>query len=147
MIKQISWKEILAVWQKELWPNRLSPIESNSAMKFLLGYDMRNMITTPSFFGYVVDNKIIGVNSGHGCSDQTYRSRGLWVHPNYRRRGIGRLLLQETIDRGIQEQSKMIWSYPRQSSWPTYFRVGFKLASEWKTSETSDKNAFANLIL
>jgi GNAT superfamily N-acetyltransferase len=146
MIKRITWEEILEIWQKELWPERSSPIESNSAMKFLSDYDMRNMITRPSFFGYHIDKKIVGVNSGHKCSDNSYRSRGLWVHLDYRKKGIGRLLLQETINQGIKEQCTMIWSYPRKSSWPTYSSVGFELASAWQISETSESNAYAKLI-
>jgi ribosomal protein S18 acetylase RimI-like enzyme len=146
MIKRITWEEILVIWQKELWLNRSSPIESNSAMNFLSGYDMGNMATRPTFFGYIIDEKIIGVNSGHGCRDGSYRSRGLWVHPNCRKKGIGRSLLQEAVNQGMKEQCKMIWSYPRQSSWPTYSGVGFKLASDWQPSETSESNAYVKLI-
>jgi hypothetical protein len=69
MIKEISWQEILPIWQNKLWPGRTSPVETNSAMKILTGHDMYNMYTTATFFGYIVDNQIVGVNSGHGCSN------------------------------------------------------------------------------
>jgi GNAT superfamily N-acetyltransferase len=147
MIKLISWNEIFKIWSTELWPNRTSPIETNSAMNFLEGYNIFNMITTSAFFGYIVNDSIVGVNSGHRCADNSYRSRGLWVHPNYRKQGIGQLLLQTTVGQAVEEKTKMIWSYPRKTSWPTYSKVGFKLASEWHASETSESNAFVNLIL
>lgn len=142
MIKAISWEKILKIWSKELWPNRNSPIETNSAMCFLNGYDMNNMTKTPTFFGYFVNNKIVGVNSGHMCGDNSYRSRGLWVNPEFRNQGIGTLLLKETILQAEKESAKFIWSYPRKSSWNTYFKAGFELSSEWEKSETSDSNAY-----
>jgi GNAT superfamily N-acetyltransferase len=147
MIKRITWKQIFPIWKNDLWPNRQSPIEPNSAMNFLFGYDMENMESVPTFFGYFVDKKIVGVNSGHRCSDNSYRSRGLWVYTDYRSQGIGQLLLKATIDQAVHEKCSMIWSYPRFTSWPTYSRVGFNLASEWNPSETNSKNAFANFIL
>ena len=143
MIKEISWQEILPIWQNKLWPGRTSPVETNSAMKLLTGHDMYNMSTTSTFFGYIVDNQIVGVNSGHGCSDNTYRSRGLWVDPNYRNQGIGTKLLVATHEQGLAEGYSTTWSYPRLTSWTTYQRAGFELVGEWSASETSDSNAFA----
>ena len=104
---------------------------------------MSNMITHPTFFGYIQDNKIVGVNSGHACEDN-YRSRGLWVEPGYRNQGIGTILLKATIDQGVSEGFDLIWSYPRNTSWPTYRSAGFKLTSKWQTSETSEANAFCS---
>lgn len=143
MIKIITWEEILPIWKNQLWPNRTSPVETNSAMCYLQGHNMSNMITHPTFFGYIQDNKIVGVNSGHACEDN-YRSRGLWVEPGYRNQGIGTILLKATIDQGVSEGFDLIWSYPRNTSWPTYRSAGFKLTSKWQTSETSEANAFCS---
>ena len=143
MIVSITWSQIQSIWQQYLWPDRISVIESVSAMCYLNGYDMKNMESTPSFFGYVVDNTVIGVNSGHACPlNSSYRSRGLWVNPLHRNRGIGQALLNATIKQGQLEGYTMIWSYPRQSSWKTYQSVGFTLTSDWTPSETSDANAY-----
>ena len=147
MIKRITWKQILPIWKDQLWPHRKTTIESTSAMNFLSGYSMENMKSVPTFFGYFIDNKIIGVNSGHRCADNSYRSRGLWVQTDHRKQGIGKLLLKATINCAVDEQCGMIWSYPRFTSWSTYSNLGFNLASSWHISETSNKNAFANLIL
>jgi GNAT superfamily N-acetyltransferase len=104
------------------------------------------MQSTPIFLGYIINDNIVAVNSGHACTNQNnYRSRGLWVDPNYRRQGIAQLLLTATIEQGQQEGYTQIWSYPRQSSWPTYQAVGFKLASDWEISETSEANAYCVL--
>ena len=136
MIKHITFEEILPVWKNFLWPNRVSSIESTSAMNFLGGYDLINMSYAPTFFAYILDNKIVGVNSGHKCMDNSYRSRGLWVFPEYRGQHIGRKLLLATIDQSTIEKSHYVWSFPRLSSWNTYKATGFTLASTWEHSET-----------
>jgi len=143
MLVKLKWKEIHNIWKTYLWPNRSSPIEHVSAMCYLNGYDMANMQSTPTFFGYIINDFIIGVNSGHACPNQNnYRSRGLWVDPDYRGRGIAQQLLTVTIKQGLTEGYNQIWSYPRQSSWHTYQAVGFKLVSDWAASETSEANAY-----
>lgn len=145
MIKKISFDQIFDVWSTHLWPNRTSPIETNSAMIFLGGYDMRNMNSSPTFLGYEIDGKIVGVNSGHKCFDNSYRSRGVYVFPEFRKKNIGVQLLVATIEQGKSEGCNMVWSYPRRTSWNTYSSAGFVLASDWESSETSDANAYCKV--
>lgn len=147
MIKLVNWKTIYGIWSTQLWPNRTSKIEPVSAMCYLEGFDMSNMSYKPKFFGYYIDNKIVGVNSGHRCNDNSYRSRGLWVDKNYRKQGIGTALLKETIAAAGMINCHMVWSYPRRSSWSTYNRAGFTLSSDWHASETSDSNAYCYIKL
>jgi GNAT superfamily N-acetyltransferase len=147
MIKSVSWEVIEIVWRKHLWPDRISKIETNSAMSYKTGYDMFNMNTKATFFGYFIKEELVGVNSGHGCTDSSYRSRGLWVFPEHRRKGIGKYLLNATIDQARCENSKMIWSFPKRTSWHTYKSVGFTLKSDWQPSETSTENAYCILEL
>lgn len=146
MINTISFKEIYQIWSTQLWPTRQSIIETHSAMNFLGGYDMKNMISIPTYFAYKLDNKIVGVNSGHLCHDNSYRSRGLFVFPEYRKQGIGKQLLLATIDQGINEHADYVWSYPKQTSWLTYQAAGFNLVSIWEQSEL-DLNAYCQLKL
>lgn len=146
MINTISFKEIYQIWSTQLWPTRQSIIETHSAMNFLGGYDMKNMISIPTYFAYKLDNKIVGVNSGHMCHDNSYRSRGLFVFPEYRKQGIGKQLLLATIDQGRNEHADYVWSYPKQTSWLTYQAAGFNLASIWEQSEL-DLNAYCQLKL
>lgn len=138
MIEEISYEAILPYWKDSLWPNRKDPIEPISWMKFLQGYeDNSNEVAT--YFAWVEDGSIVGVNSGHTCKDGSYRSRGLWVNPSVRGRGIGKELLLATIKKG--QDSTFVWSFPKQSSWRTYHSVGFELASDFK-SNVNDTNAF-----
>lgn len=146
MIEIITWEDILPIWQTQLWPDRKSLIEPVSAMCFLGSYDMDNMLIDPTFFGYFKNAQLVGVNSGHSCPrSNSYRSRGLWVHPQHRRQGIGKALLDITIAEGFNSGHDMVWSYPRKTSWETYQSAGFNLNSEWQESETSDFNAYCSI--
>ena len=142
MIRPITWNQIQKIWHTKLWSHRTSAIESTSAMVYLEGYNIKNMNFSPTFFGYFVEDKLVGVNSGHLCADNSYRSRGLWVDKDYRGNGFGRQLLEAVIDQGKLESADYIWSYPRKTSWPTYKSVGFKKTSIWIKSDTSEANAF-----
>ena len=151
MIKEITWEEIFPIWSQKLWPVRTSPIQTHSAMRFMGDYDMENKETKATFLGYFLDNKLVGVNSGHGCKEipvygLNYRSRGLFVLPDYRKKGIGTALLEATKSQAREEGYKTVWSYPKISSWDTYNRAGFSLATSWHLSETG-MNAYAYCIL
>ena len=142
MIKKITFEDILPIWRDCLWTNRTSEITTTSAMTYLGGYDLVNMQSESTFFAYMIDNEIAGVNSGHLTMDNSYRSRGLFVFDTYRGKGIGTLLLKATIDQAKLESASMCWSYPRKSSWKSYLNAGFELASDWGSSETSEANAY-----
>lgn len=145
MITIINWAEIKKIWEEKLWINRRSMIESTSAMIYLGGIDVNSMRAKPTFFGYKLNNEIVGVNSGHLCNDNTYRSRGLWVNQSHRKNGIGLALLNATTEKAREEHAKLIWSYPRFESWSTYSAAGFFLRSDWEISETSEKNAYCSM--
>ena len=135
MITKIDYTTIYHVWSKHLWINRTSPIEQTSAMVYLGGYHLDNMTSNPTFLGYILDDRIVGVNSGHKCHDGGYRSRGLFVFPEHRKKGLGIKLLEETIAQAETEGCSYVWSYPKLSSWETYKKAGFSLASPWEISE------------
>lgn len=135
MIHQINYETILPIWQNHLWPERKSEITGTSAMKYLGDYDSDNMDYSPIFLAYFYDNKIVGVNSGHKCKDNGYRSRGLYVFPEYRKKGIGIILLNEITKIAENESCDYIWSYPKQTSWKTYQAAGFVLSTPWELSE------------
>ncbi len=145
MIEKLTFEEVLPIWTNHLWPDRQSSIDPNSAMCFLGGYDLVNMDTVPTFFAYVIDGEIAGVNSGHMCKDKQYRSRGLYVFEKFRGKGIGTILLKATIEQAIVEGAALCWSYPKQTSWKSYLAAGFELASDWEDSETSDANAYCKI--
>jgi len=144
MIVKISFEEILEIWQTYLWPTRISKIESHSAMLLDGTMTLQNWQYQPSYFAFKLDNNIVGCNSGHKCEDNSYRSRGLFVFPEYRKKGIGVELLKYTVQQGIDEGCNLVWSYPRQSSWNTYQKTGFSLYSDWHQGE-NDINAYCVL--
>jgi GNAT superfamily N-acetyltransferase len=146
MIKKITFEDILKIWKDHLWKDRKSNIEPQSAMLFLNGHDLKNFNYESSYFAFYNNDTIVGVNSGHLCCDGSYRSRGLFVLPYYRKQGIGTQLLTETIKQGKKENAVFVWSYPRLSSWGTYHKAGFKLCTDWQESETSI-NAFCKVDL
>jgi GNAT superfamily N-acetyltransferase len=84
------------------------------------------------------------------CVGKEYRSRGLWVDPEYRGMMIGTKLLVKTIAQGYHERAVLCWSYPRFESWITYQNAGFcridyNFNFEWEESETG-KNSRCALI-
>lgn len=148
MIKEIDFETILPIWKEKLWPNRSSAIETHSAMLHLyIEHDMGNFLLPVWYFGYYVDKELVGVNSGHLCADTSARSRGLWIMPEFRKKGYGKQLLMATIERAKEHNATSVWSMPRKTSWQTYKSVGFALTSEWKQSETSEANAYCYLKL
>jgi len=148
MIKFISFSLIFPIWKNQLWPDRIeSSITQTSAMMFLSGHDSKNFYNSPVFFGFYIHDNLVGVNSGHMCVDSSFRSRGLFVYPNYRGRGIGQELLYETISYAKKRKAKFIWSLPKKTSWHTYHKVGFKIASEWFKTDTSYANAYCYKLL
>lgn len=146
MIETISYNECLTVWEQKLWPGRRG-IGTISAMLYApeqLEYkiDLTNLQFAATFFGLFDDGKLIGVNSGHKCADGSYRSRGLWVEPEFRGNGNGVKLLAATVQQAVTEDCSFIWSYPRLTSKKTYEAAGFTITSDWRSSDTSDNNAY-----
>lgn len=144
MIHKVSFTDILPIWHQYLWPHRQSNIESHSAMLLDGTHDLKNFDNICSYFAYIVDDMIIGCNSGHLCCDGSYRSRGLYVNKNYRKQGIGKELLLATISQGRIETKSFIWSQPRIESWTVYQSAGFELISDWVETETGT-NAFCKI--
>lgn len=135
MIKIITYEECLELW-KILWNTRKTPITPTSYMKFP-SWDLRekgefkheyangNEVFEPTFLGYFLGGRIVGVNSFHNVENTT-RSRGLYVFDEYRHRGIGTELLKETIRQGT---GSFVWSYPKKEALGTYIQAGFVTAS------------------
>ena len=134
--KEISFENICHIWQTQLWPDRVSPIETHSAMTWpfdgnQLEYDMDIFEYKPSFFGIFENKNIIGVNSGHRTRDNLYRSRGIWVDPKFRKSGVSQLLFDMTQAKAKQEGCHMIWSIPRKSALPAYTKFGFETVGDF----------------
>jgi len=134
-VQQITFQEILPIWQNKLWPNRVSKIETHSAMTWpythpFQPYSMDVFNYPATFFGIVDQDTLVAVNSGHLTTQQEYRSRGLWVDPDYRGMGLAQIILLATINEAKKEGASMIWSIPRLTALPAYERVGFKTVGD-----------------
>ena len=142
MIIEIDYESIFPIWEQFLWNNRQTKIETHSAMLYnSSNYDIKNFEYKATYLAFCVNDTIAGVNSGHMCSDGKYRSRGLFVFPQFRHQGIGTELLKATIVQGLSERATFIWSYPRETSWGTYHKAGFNLLGDWHDSELG-RNAY-----
>ena len=147
-IERLDFDTIKNIWGKELWPNRSSAIESHSAMTWPFEgnpepIDM-NIFT---FLGAYIDNSLVGVNSGHRTSEDQYRSRGVWVDPNYRKRGVSQMLFLMTAHQAKVEGCDMLWSIPRKTALPAYTKFGFETVGGFIATETSEANIYTKLIL
>lgn len=142
--KLIDFHTARDVWSHNLWPGRQSPIEANSAMRWLGGIEMDLMSYPASFWGITTDlptKKIIGLLSGHFGGEilvpefshhtRSFRTRGLWVDPNYRLQGIARTLMQEAENQARIEECRALWTFPRKTSFLAYQRLGFQQAGNW----------------
>ena len=148
MIKKISFEEILPVWKEKLWPDRESAIEPMSAMTwpFEGNHQPINMSIfefEPLFWGVYFKDKLIGVNSGHRTSSTQYRSRGIWVDPEYRMHGVSQHLFLQLQDQAVLEGCEMIWSIPRKTALKAYTKFGFQTVGDYFGTETADANIYA----
>lgn len=147
-LKEIDFEEILPYWQNFLWPDRQSAIETHSSIIYNTHpyeYDSSYFNNKPTFIGAFYADKLIGVNSGHLTGNE-YRSRGLFVLPEYRKLGVGKMLLSKIIEKGHEESANFCWSMPRKSSIKTYLSVGFNIVGEWFETETSMENVYVRTV-
>lgn len=143
-IKKISWQEIYDIWSNCLWPDRpKNQIRSTSAMLYANKISIENHKNDADFFGIYYNDMLIAVNSGHLCTDKSYRSRGLWCNPNFRRLGLAKKLLNRTVQEAIFMKCAFVWSLPRYDSRFVYESVGFVIENNWFRTDTSPYNAYA----
>ena len=152
LTRKISFETILPIWQNELWPNRQSAIEPMSAMTWPFEgshepIDMSIFDYTPTFWGVYIDDKLVGVNSGHRTANVQYRSRGIWVDPDYRGRGIAQMLFSMTEHQALVEGCLLVWSIPRKTALSSYTKFGFETVGGYIETETADANIYVKKFL
>ena len=104
-------------------------------MKFKGGIDLKYFERCAWFWKVEIDGDIAGVNSGFVTEPSSFRSRGLYVRPEYRGQGVAKTLLQMAITQASALACDHVWSMPRQSAIHAYESVGFS-----KCSDFFDKN-------
>lgn len=137
MIKQITFDEIYPVWDNDLWPERVSAIEPLNCMMFMGGWDSSVIEKyKPVFFAYIENGNIFGVNSGFQTSEHAFRSRGIWVYPEHRGKGIAKKLLDAVINYAKEETTtNIVWSIPRKTAFIAYNVSGFSQIGPWFDTE------------
>lgn len=150
-IIEITFEEILSVWQEHLWPDRTSAYETHSAMTWPYTsetvYDMSIFDYPATYWGFWDNDQLCGVNSGHATTDTEYRSRGLWVDPLWRSEGLGTALLQQTCEHAESLGYVMCWSLPRVKSLSVYRRADFSEVGDVIETETSEANIYVRRYL
>lgn len=126
-IKKITWEEILPLWEK-LHPNRKHSKYSKMVYDKQIKFNIPENELDINFFGAFIKDKLCGVNSSHLTPNNLYRSRGLYVLPEFRNKGIGQTLLETTI----KNVNLNIWSYPRKEALPVYLRSGYIKTTDWE---------------
>jgi len=147
-VHDISFEEILPIWKKYLWPNKNNIKPINTWKKNPKGYpynhglhkpwSFNKLITdksiesqTPYFFGIYEKDILVAVNSGYKTDDEHFRSRGLYVLPEYRNRGYGKTLLNHVIHIAYASGSDICWTVPRKDALPCYESCGFEMKGTW----------------
>jgi GNAT superfamily N-acetyltransferase len=126
----ITWAEIKQIWDEELWPGRDSKPINNWLWSvdnpLELTIDKWQQSSVPIYIGIKTQTgKLVGVNSLYVSSeDGVYsRSRGLYIKPEYRGKGLAKELLAMTI--ALSRRSKYLWTVPREDALGAYESIGF----------------------
>ena len=151
-LERLDFNTIKTIWENNLWPNRSSAIETHSVMTWPYEgnpeqYDMDIFNYPATFWGAYLDNKLVGVNSGHKTTDKQYRSRGIWVNPEYRKRGVAQMLFLMTAHQAKVEGCEMLWSIPRKTALTAYTKFGFETVGDYIVTETSEANIYVRRSL
>ena len=154
-IEHIEWEEIKEVWEEQLWPakkNGVRPINNWTWEwnKDELGED-KDMEASPLFYGLRSNKKLVGVNSCYmSNNDQMWnywRSRGLWVSPEFRNQGYATSLLSYGAEYARMNRGGWIFSVPRQSAFSAYHSAGFTQKSDWFDDGQFGPNCIASKYL
>ncbi len=124
-IVESNFENILPIWKNQLWPLRISEIQSTSAIDDNGIIDINLTFYKPYFYEAIQNNQTIGVIGGQMTSDSMYRMRGLWVHENFRKMGVGQMLVLKNMQTAHELNSKVIWTMSRESALQFYERQGF----------------------
>ncbi|KPL06626.1 hypothetical protein AMJ86_07825 [bacterium SM23_57] len=126
----LRWIDVKPIWDSHLWPGRDS--EPVTSMKYLGGYDMEYKNQKPKFIGFTLGGQIVATNSYVRTTGTEWRSRGLWVHEDFRGQGNGELLLECMLKDIREEGGNMVWTLPRKEALGVYEKVGFIRSTGWK---------------
>lgn len=129
LIQEISFREILPIWEHCLWPNRKSRIEPTSIIDHLGELSLEMRVLNPVFFWggfWGKENQLVAALSAFPTSNSHFRCRGLWVHQDVRGKGIGRELILRAEHESLKLGRTILWTMPRMEALQFYLKCGFK---------------------
>lgn len=130
-LQEISHEAIHPLWTNGLWPSRPTKELYMSAMLYGGGYDSEiSKKYRPRFWGIYHQNRLVAVNSGFQTSPHHYRSRGLYVEEEFRRRGLATMLLGTCHDEARRLGCSTLWSFARLTALSAYLHAGFQRRDE-----------------
>ena len=125
-LSKSDFKDIFPIWRNRLWPERIEPIKKTSALLFKEGIDMNYKSSEVFFIKAEVNKQIIGVCSGQRTGSKEFRSRGLWVSEDFRKKRIGSGLFFAVEKETKKRNCSYLWTLARHSSEKFYRSVGMK---------------------
>ena len=155
-VKEIGWEDIKPIWETHLWPNKKNGVAKTNEWTWkwtdnFLGKDKEMAKNAhPTFFGIEDDDSIVCVNSVFVTDTGIftyYRSRGLWVNPEYRKQGLSKLILIHCLEYARSNGGSWVWTVPRQSSLKSYLNAGFVKKSDWFDDGQFGPNCIASKYL
>ena len=126
IISKSNFKEVSFIWKNYLWPKRIEPIEKTSALLFKEGIDMNYKAAEVFFVKAEMDGRIVGVCSGQRTGVHEFRSRGLWVSEDFRKKGLGSKLFFEVEKEAQNRGCVNLWTLARYSSEKFYCSMEMK---------------------
>lgn len=125
LIVPVPFEIIEPVWRQELWPSR-EDVRPTSSMTLDGRYDLA-LHGNPRWFFCARDRggELLGVNSLLLTGPSEGRSRGLFVRPAHRKRGVANALLLHCLDWARRQGCETVWTYARESAWNVYQSAGF----------------------
>ena len=134
-IQPCDFSEVLPVWEKHLWPGRKSPIEPTNPISHTGEYVLSLSQAEHFFLKALEGDQICGVISAIRTGEDHLRVRGIFVFPQFRKKGVGSALIKQVIKRANDMGVKTLWSLPRKSAYPFYSSNNFEPKGPWFEGE------------
>lgn len=133
---------VYPIWRDKLWKGRRSKITPSSPIDYLGEFNYDIMKTYPIFLACYHNNKVVGVNSLLGTSNTYCRSRGIYIEEEQRLKGIGKAIMDTTIEIADSLCYEIIWSMPRKEALPFYLKCGFQQTTDFDDQYEFGPNCF-----
>lgn len=134
----MTFDDVEGIWSNLLWGYKAEP---SSCMVYGTRdkYDATIFDNPIQYFGVFDGDTLLGVNSAFQTAPDFYRSRGLWVYPEFRGKGVASILLNEVVRQARALNIPYVWSFPRKTAIGAYLKVGFSQTSDWMYEPDGDR--------